>query len=428
MRAKTLRKVLEANRAGRPVGVYSVCSAHCLAVEAAIQQSSQDDGLVLIEATANQVNQYGGYSGMRPSQFRDRVHGIARRSGVSSHKLVLGGDHLGPVCWASETADHAMVKASELVAAYSAAGFRKLHLDTSMPCIDDSRPLAQETIAQRAAALCKTAERAAMDNRGTQELLYVIGSEVPTPGGAVDGTSEVWVTEATTAKHSIEAHERAFRLAGVQDAWERVIALVVQPGIEFDNGSVREYKPYEAKPLRELIAAVPNLVFEAHSTDYQVQEVYSALIRDHFAILKVGPELTYAVREALFALSHIEYELLPPAERANLRDVCEHVMLSDPAHWRRYCPDGESEARVARQFGYSDRIRYYWNHRNVRDAVQRLFRNLSRRNIPLPLLEQYMPLQYEMVRRGKLNTDPRQLVSDRVMRVTQRYSRACQGH
>lgn len=69
---------------------------------------------------------------------------------------------------------------------------------------------------------------------------------------------------------------------------------------------VHEYHREEAQTLSRFIEAQPGLVYEAHSTDYQSREALRALVEDHFAILKVGPALTFAFREAVFALAAIE--------------------------------------------------------------------------------------------------------------------------
>ena len=425
MDTSSLTQIVAANRTGRRVGICSVCSAHPMAVEAALRQGAKDDAPVLIEATANQVNQFGGYTGMLPTDFRSRVASIAATAGTGMDRLVLGGDHLGPTCWTDEPAARAMAKSRELVAAYVAAGFKKIHLDTSMPCDDDPVPLAEETVAMRAAELCRVAEDGAEREFGASDLVFVIGTEVPIPGGALEGETAAQPTRVESARRTIEAHRSAFQQLGLHEAWERVIALVVQPGVEFDNASVSDYAPDAARPLKDLIGDVPNLVFEAHSTDYQTPRALADLVRDHFAILKVGPQLTHAVREALFALSHIEDELIAEGRRAALRLACERAMLADPTHWRRYCAGDDKTARMSRSFGYSDRIRYYWTEPVVSAAVDRLVRNLSEVAIPLPLLEQYMPLQSTDVRNGFLDPRPKALLLDHVTRVTDRYARAC---
>ena len=424
---ENLRDIIAANRSGRLRGIHAVCSAHPVVLEAAIRQATRDDRLVLIEATANQVNQFGGYTGLRPAEFPGAVERIARKAGAANGRILLGGDHLGPICWAAEPADRAMARAHELVAAFARAGFGKIHLDTSMPCADDPEPLAERTVAERAAELCRTSERSAMQYRGRSRILYVIGTEVPAAGGAAGDTHASVVTQSKSAAQTIEAHRRAFRERGLDDAWKRVIGLVVEPGVGFDNDSVSAYEPRAATPLKRLIGAVPRVVFEAHSTDYQTHEALAGLVRDHFAILKVGPELTYALRQALFALSCIEAELVPAERRANLPGVCEKAMLNNPIHWRGYCGRRGPKARAARRFGYSDRMRYYWNEPKVAAAVKNLVRNLNRVEIPPPLLEQYLPLQYEAVRAGFLKPDPKQLVLHQIMRVTARYARACAG-
>ena len=418
--ARFLPEALAANRAGRGVGVTAVCSAHPVALEAAFIQGERDGTPVLIEATANQVNQFGGYTGMRPATFRDQVERLALRVGLGAERVVLGGDHLGPVCWARECARAAMDKAHKLVADYVMAGFIKIHLDTSMACADDQRYLPEEIVARRAAELCRTAERVASDRFGSASLYYVIGTEVPEPGGTRDGT-RCEPTTAYAAKRTVAAHAEAFRELGLETAWERVIALVVQPGVEFDNEAVSDYVPESARPLKDLVAALPGLIYEAHSTDYQRTDALAALVRDHFAILKVGPQLTYAVREALFALSHIEAELVPATERAHLPAVCEQAMLNSPDHWRGYGRPG----RLARAFGYADRIRYYWTCPPVAAAVKALMKNLSTVAIPAPLLGQYLPHQYAAVRAGDLKPSPKALMLDHVLRVMVRYACAC---
>ena len=163
-------------------GVVSVCSAHPLVIEAALLQALEDNGPVLIEATCNQVNQEGGYTGMDPAGFRRFVESVADRVGLARDRVLLGGDHLGPNPWRHLRAADAMARAGDMVEAYARAGFVKLHLDASMSCADEPWLLDDETVAGRAAALAARAEAVAPG-----AAVYVIGTEVPTPGGATEG-------------------------------------------------------------------------------------------------------------------------------------------------------------------------------------------------------------------------------------------------
>ena len=97
----------------------------------------------------------------------------------------------------------------------------------------------------------------------------MIGTEVPTPGGATEDLGTLAVTTPQAAAATIDAHRAAFARAGLEAAWPRVIALVVQPGVEFDHHKVIDYRPREARALSDFIGRQSQFVFEAHSTDYQ---------------------------------------------------------------------------------------------------------------------------------------------------------------
>ena len=416
-----LKTIINNNRVGQAQGIYSVCCAHPLVIEAAMLQALNDDTEILIEATANQVNQFGGYTGMKPHDFVEFVYAIAEKVGLDTQRIILGGDHLGPVCWVNEPAEVAMVKAVELVKAYASAGFKKIHLDASMPCTDDGERLADAEIAKRAALMCQAAESVAKDN----DILYVVGTEVPPPGGATEEHEIIEVSHVEGVQQTIELHQAAFANLNISDVWSRVIAVVVQPGVELDNHQVFDYQRNEAQKLKEFITTVENLVYEAHSTDYQPDHCYHELVQDHFAILKVGPQFTYALREGLFALSYIEDQLVEAAKRSNLRDVCERIMLEKPHYWNKFYPTQGAEAKLFRAYSYSDRIRYYWPEDEIKQTVETLFANLEGQIIPQTLLSQFMPAQYKALINGQINSSPRELVINKIMEVTNTYSRAC---
>jgi D-tagatose-1,6-bisphosphate aldolase subunit GatZ/KbaZ len=421
-----LAETIRQHKAGRPVGVYSVCSAHPTVVEAAIVQAAADDSYVLIEATSNQVDQFGGYTGMRPAEFRDLVFGIADASGFPRDRVVLGGDHLGPNRWQRQTSSAAMDNAENLIRAYVEAGYRKIHLDCSMACADDPQLLSDELVASRTARLLKVAEDAA-HRRGMDGPAYVIGTEVPVPGGAHETLSHLTPTSADRARRTIAAHRSAFADVGLAQVWPRVMALVVQPGVEFDHLNVIDYERGATTELRHVLDSEETLVFEAHSTDYQRPARLRELVEDHWAILKVGPALTFAMREALFALSLIEAELVPRPSRSNLVEVIERRMLEQPDHWRGYYEGDPATQRTARRYSYSDRLRYYWADERVDAARRTLLANLDRTGIPLPLISQFLPGQYERIRAGDLQPVAQSLVIDRIRDAIRPYAHATSG-
>lgn len=420
-----LDSVVDAQKAGRPIGVTSICSAHPLVLEAAMRQAVADDSVVLIEATSNQVDQTGGYTGMRPADFRDMVFRIAGQVGLETGRVVLGGDHLGPNRWRALPAETAMHNSEVLVAAYVEAGFTKIHLDCSYPCADDTEPLTDDVMAARATRMLRVAEHTAAAIGRPGSLRYVIGTEVPTPGGAHESIDGMHSTSRRDAVATLAAHRDAFAAAGLGAVWPRVMALVVQPGVEFDHGQVFDYERHATLDLRAALNDEPRMVFEAHSTDYQTAARLSELVEDSWAVLKVGPGLTYALREALFALAAIEDIVVAPARRSNLRAVVEHRMLAEPGDWASYYLGDEDSQAFARRYSYSDRIRYYWAKSDVAEAQERLLDNLSEVALSLPLLSQYLPIQYLRIRNGVLAADPRAIAVDRIRDVLRDYATAC---
>jgi D-tagatose-1,6-bisphosphate aldolase subunit GatZ/KbaZ len=417
-----MRQLLRENREGKRRGIYSVCTANSLVIEAAFAQAAHDGSLLLIEATCNQVNQQGGYTGMVPAQFRDYIHAIAEEMHFPIERVVLGGDHLGPNPWKDEPASVAMEKACIMVAAYVDAGFSKIHLDASMACADDATPLAPQEIAERAARLCEVAETATRNFAARP--VYVIGTEVPTPGGAVE-EMEIEVTSTERLRETLEVHRRSFERRNLLSAWDRIIGVVVQPGVEFGHDTVEDYQPDKAVQLSEFILQQDGIVFEAHSTDYQTAESLRQLVSGHFGILKVGPELTFVMREAIFGLARIEEEWIAEERRSNLRAVIEQVMLEHPGNWKGYYHGDEDQQHIARVYSLSDRIRYYWPNAEISKALTVLLENLREHPAPLPLLSQYLPRQAEAIRAGTISNDPVSIIHDKVRESLARYSDAC---
>ena len=412
-----------AKKPGRAAGITSVCSAHPWVIRAAAEQAHEDQSLLLVEATSNQVNQFGGYTGMRPAEFRTFVEAIVQQAGLSLDKLILGGDHLGPNPWRHLDADQAMAHAEVMVAEYVRAGFTKIHLDASMSCAGDPPVLADEDVAARAVRLAQAAEA----NRHEAEApVYVLGTEVPTPGGATHALGHLAVTTPAAAQHTWDVHKAAFEDAGLFEVWPRVLALVVQPGVEFGHDSVVDYDRRGAAPLVAWLQQENGPpTFEAHSTDYQLDHAYPALVEDGFGILKVGPALTFALREALFALEGIEASLVEEGQRSHLAATVEAQMLAKPKDWEGHYHGNAAQLRLLRIYSYSDRVRYYWHVPEIAASVETLLRNLADHGIPESILSQYLPVQYVRVREAAIKNEPIALIVDKVRDVLRVYARAC---
>ncbi|RFU96094.1 tagatose-bisphosphate aldolase [Sphaerochaeta halotolerans] len=414
------------------VGVFSICSAHPVVLEASLLHAKRNDYLLVIEATSNQVNQFGGYTGMRPVDFYDYIRRLAKGTDYPFDRILLGGDHLGPNMWKNENAEIAMEKACEMIRQYVVAGFRKIHLDASMFCKDDkgdrSKPLDDKIVAERAARLCKVAEEtwSALDNKG-EPPCYIIGTEVPIPGGMTSNHHGVNPTEPEAAVKTITVTREVFVNNGLESAWDRVVGLVIQPGVEFGDDTVVMYDPDKAHELHQALAKYDSLVCEAHSTDYQTEGALSCLVEDHCCILKVGPWVTYAYREVLFALESIEKELAGKQDFtkiSTLRKTIEEVMVENPQYWKNYYAEGP-DLPLTMAYSYSDRVRYYWEQPKIKDAVQLLRNNLKSIEIPRSLLSQYLPIEYLEIMEGKLSVDLDDIIYRHIQLVLDTYRNAC---
>ena len=414
-----MQEMMEKRRQGIKCGIPSYCSANELVLEIALRRAKLLNTPVLIEATANQVNQYGGYTGMLPKDFYKLVLDMAAEIDLPEQMVILAGDHLGPLTWQNLPESEAMEKSIELVYQYARAGFTKIHLDTSMKVADDAEGLlSTEVIARRGAVLYKAAikgyEELKAEKPEAIRPVFVIGSQVPIPGGAQEAEDSLAVTSVAAFKDTVATYKRVWEEEGVGEGMNDVIAVVVQPGVEFGDDQVFLYDHDAAAELCAALKEFPEVCFEGHSTDYQSRECLKAMVEDGIAILKVGPALTYGLREALFSMSLMENELVPEEERSNFIDVLEKVMLENPGNWQKHYHGDEKQLHLARKYSFSDRARYYIGQPEVVEAMNKLFANLNAHKIPLNMLHQYMPLTYAKVRDGELPLDAKELAMDGV--------------
>ncbi len=412
----------------QPPGIFSICSANPFVLKSCMQLAKIRGFPLLIETTCNQVNQYGGYIHSTPQQFAQYVHKLAQETGLPTEQILLGGDHLGPFVWKNEPAESAMRKSTDLVAHYVRAGYKKIHLDASVACLDDPVSLPKEIVVEREIRLCQAAV-AESESLGQDlaELVFVVGTEVPLAGGAPGNQGPINVSSAAETEENIFLTHKAFIDHNLETAWERTLAFVVQPGIEFTSTSVIAYDRQKSRQLSSLIEKYDHLVFEAHSTDYQTRTHLKELVEDHFAILKVGPALTYALREALFALSEIEIELCASHrfELSNLKMVLEKVMVANPEHWANYYSGDEQSLSFQRKYSLLDRSRYYLSHPEMEKSLDKLISNLSSTSIPLSLISQFLPDQIRKVKEGKIRNQPLDLISGKIADVVEDYLHAC---
>ena len=311
-----------------------MCSAHPWVIRAAAEQAAEDGSLLLVEATSNQVNQFGGYTGMRPAEFRDFVLEHVRAAGVGAEKLILGGDHLGPNPWRALPAAEAMQRAETMVAEYARAGFTKIHLDASMACGDDPERLSDEVVAERAARLCRAAESCVCGRAAGVRDWH--GGAGAGRGYALGDMS--WRRRRLRRRRirsrctSACLRNRVWGGVAAGDCAGGAAGRGVRPrcggGVRPREGAARWWSGCARSRRRLCLRRTPRTI--------SCREAYVELVQDGFAILKVGPALTFAMREALEALEDMESQLVPEEERSQLSSVLEETMLREPKDWLPY--------------------------------------------------------------------------------------------
>jgi len=409
-------------------GVYSVCTASPLVLKAAVRHAKRSGCLLLIEATSNQVNQFGGYTGMQPSDYTALVNDILKQEGLSGDKVILGGDHLGPLTWQNLPEEQAMANSEALVTAYTLAGFTKIHLDTSMRVASDDQnaPLDVRVCARRGARLAACVfkayeQRLALDPDALKPVL-VIGSEVPIPGGSQVHEDFVAPTDPKEFRLQYNVFKEEFEKAGVP--FDDVAAFVVQPGVEFGDDFVCQYNRANAASLTAALEDYRPLVFEGHSTDYQTRSSLTRMVEDGIRILKVGPELTFALREALFLAEEAEKILVTDeAARSNLKETILQEMDHSDKYWKKYYTGTPEEIAYKKLFSYSDRCRYYLPAESIENSIAKLLGNLGQ--VPVALVSQYFPRQYTKIMENKLEGDALSIILDRIGDWCDLYAVAC---
>lgn len=427
MNMHPIRNIIKNYKDGNHDGIFSVCCSNKYVIEAAMDKIRDTDMCLLVEATANQVDQFGGYTGMKPIDYKNFINELCKENDFPREKIILGGDHLGPLIWRTIDPVQAMDNSKELIRQYVRAGFTKIHIDTSMKIKGDEEnsEFGDDVIAERAAILCKVAENEYLellkDDKDAIHPVYIVGSEVPIPGGAEAEEEEeeegIQVTKIESFEKTINTFKEAFKRHEVEDAFNYVVGVVVQPGVEFSSDSVWEYDREKAANLSKGIIKYDNLIFEAHSTDYQTKESLRKMVEDGYIILKVGPALTFGFREGAFALNSIEEEILrcnSSFELSKFREILDFVMVKDPSQWDKHYGGNGDKVKLERKYSLSDRCRYYMTNEDVEFALNKMLNNLSAVDIPLPLVSQYMHTQYLKIREGNLKLDVYELLKDRI--------------
>lgn len=316
---------------------------------------------VLIESTSNQVNQEGGYSGLRPSQFASKLKSLARLININKKSLIIGGDHLGPLPWKDLTSKKAIEKSKILIKECLRAKYEKIHLDTAIKCKDD-KYMDKDTTIKRCDEILNS-----FSSNEINKKFIVVGTEVPIAGGS--NLLKPILTSFKSIKEEIEMYSTIFKN-------KKKYALVIEPGIGFANFKVVKVK---FKKLNKILSFSKkmNFAYEAHSTDYQSISSLKKLVKNNFKFLKVGPELTYLFSKAVFEMERIEKEKFKN-NYSNIKKTILNEMKKSNKYWKNYYSGSNKYINFLKTNSYLDRMRYYWDKKNVVNAKNKLFLNINK--------------------------------------------------
>jgi D-tagatose-1,6-bisphosphate aldolase subunit GatZ/KbaZ len=99
-------------------------------------------------------------------------------------------------------------------------------------------------------------------------------------------------------------------------------------------------------------------------------------------------------------------------------------MQDNPGYWSKHYHGDKQQKAFARKYSFSDRIRYYWPQKPVANALDLLLNNFHSKPIPLSLIDQYLPVQYQGLRSGQITNNPYDLIHHKIMEVIKVYSTA----
>lgn len=94
------------------------------------------------------------------------------------------------------------------------------------------------------------------------------------------------VTRPEDCGAALRAFKAAFEVRGLGAAWERVIAIVVQPGVEFADESVVEYERGAARELCGFPDCFEVVVGSLHNG---IPEDKTAVLREALRLMGLGP-------------------------------------------------------------------------------------------------------------------------------------------
>ena len=249
-RVKAIREIIAEHKAGRAVGHLFRLLRASAGDRGGAAHARRESG-----SGVDRGHLQSGQSGRRlhghaPRGFQPlRARASRRGSACRREQVLLGGDHLGPNCWQDLPAEAAMAKSEQLIADYVARGLSQDSSGLLHVLCGRSDAAHRRGRGGASGAACAPLPSRPGSAPAAKPPVYVVGTEVPVPGGAQEALTELALTDPAGRHRN---HRRPFGgvpVRGTAYVWPRVIGLVVQPGVEFDHHKVIDFHAPRAADL-----------------------------------------------------------------------------------------------------------------------------------------------------------------------------------
>ena len=343
----------------------SFCSSNSTVLNTLIKFCKLHNLPILIESTSNQVNQFGGYSNKTPNVFIKTVKQIARKENFNLKKLFFGGDHLGPLPWKNYNSQIAMQNSLKLVKSYLKAGYNKIHLDTSIKCLDDKK-INNQLVYNRTSFIFKKLNL----KKYISKIFFVFGTEVPLSGG--NDTNIISQTSINQIKSEFLSFKK---LLGIK---KLKFAMVIEPGMKFMHNNIK--KPNLINFVqKKKFSKKNNFMYEAHSSDFQSLNTLKNLVKNNFKFLKVGPELTYNLTKSFLYMEKIEIKLIK--KKSLFSKILFQHMNKNNTFWISYFKKKKKTTFKEIIKSKFDRTRYYLENKKILTSINLLKKNIDKQNM-----------------------------------------------
>lgn len=356
----------------------SFCTANFNVIKILIIFAKYYNLPILLESTSNQVNQFGGYTGLTPRQFYKKIDKLKKKIKIKNKQVMIGADHLGPLPWKKLNSKIALKNAKTLIKKCISLKYDKIHIDSTIVCKDDKN-LNLNLIRSRSAKIFNTVPKKDIKN-----IFFVFGSEVPFAGGG--NTNKIKPSVLNNIKVDYFLYNSI--LKNLNSNKKNKFSLVVEPGMAFSNSKISLPKLKKFKKNLSF-SKKNNFSYEAHSTDYQRLVTLKKLVKNNFRFLKVGPELTFDFYQAIKKMEKIEDTNCN--QKSNISYELMKAMSKDNKYWKDYYKGTKKKIEFLKLNSYLDRMRYYWDSKNVKKSMIKLFKNID--TIPQKVLKKELKLK-----------------------------------